>query len=67
MKTFEQELQELINRYSKESGSDTPDFMLAEYLYDCLIVFGKTMKARDKWYGKEKFTGLNSNILEKND
>jgi hypothetical protein len=30
-KTFIEELRYLINRYSKENGSDTPDFILSEY------------------------------------
>lgn len=34
---FEKELQTLINRHSKENESDTPDFILANYLKDCLL------------------------------
>jgi len=52
--TFEKELQQLINRHSKENGSDTPDFMLAEYLNGCLENFNRTVKAREKWYGRER-------------
>lgn len=51
--TFESELESLINRYSKENDSNTPDFILAEYLTDCLATWTKTTKAREKWYGKE--------------
>jgi hypothetical protein len=51
---FEQELSNLINYHSLENGSDTPDFMLAEYLTGCLEVYNKTLKAREKWYGREK-------------
>ena len=36
---FEQELKDIINRYSKENGSNTPDFILGEYLTDCLKTF----------------------------
>ena len=39
MKTFEQELMELINQYSEENISDTPDFILAHYLASCLDIF----------------------------
>jgi hypothetical protein len=35
---FRDELEELINRHSMENGSNTPDFVLAEYLVKCLIV-----------------------------
>ena len=49
MNDFRKELTDLINFYSKENGSDTPDFILAEYLGDCLQVFDKAINARDKW------------------
>lgn len=49
---FQKELESLINRHSKENGSDTPDFILAEYLNDCLTAFDKAAKARAKWYGQ---------------
>ncbi len=48
---FRKELQDLINKYSKENGSDTPDFILAEYLTDCLKIFDKTIQLRNHWYG----------------
>ncbi len=50
--TFERGLQDLINRYSIENGSDTPDFMLARYLTDCLKAWNTGVKAREKWYGR---------------
>jgi len=40
-----------INRNSAENGSDTPDFILAEYLMTCLEAFDKTLNARSAWYG----------------
>lgn len=48
--TLEQELAELLNRHSVENDSNTPDFILAEYLTDCLDAFGKATRARTKWY-----------------
>jgi hypothetical protein len=50
--TFASELESLINRYSQENGSNTPDFILAEYLQGCLEAFNKTVEAREKWYGR---------------
>lgn len=41
-----------INCVSAENGSNTPDFILAEYLTDCLAAFDKASRAREKWYGK---------------
>lgn len=39
-----------INHVSAERGSDTPDFILAEYLIDCLAAFDKAVKARTARY-----------------
>jgi hypothetical protein len=50
---FRIRLEALINSESMENGSDTPDFMLAEYLTDCLVAFDKVVKLRDKWYEPE--------------
>lgn len=48
-------LQELIrmelNKRCVENESNTPDFLLAEYLIDCLKAWNKITKKRDKWYG----------------
>jgi len=50
---FEQKLSDLINSTSMENGSNTPDWILAEYLRGCLENFNRTIKAREKWYGRE--------------
>ena len=48
--SFGRELQALINKHSKENGSNTPDFILANYLKRCLNAFGVAVKERDDWY-----------------
>lgn len=48
--TFIQELRSVINRHSKENASDTPDFILAQYLNSCLKSFDYATKARTKWF-----------------
>lgn len=48
--SFEKQLENLINRYSRENGSNTPDFILAKYLEDCLLTFNVAVNTRDKWY-----------------
>lgn len=50
--TFESELKTLINRYSLENGSNTPDYILADHLKKCLIVFDATIQDRAKWHGE---------------
>ena len=49
--SFEEELINLINKYSKENASNTPDFILADYLNGCLLAFNTATIAREKWYG----------------
>ena len=49
--SFKEELEVLLNTYSKENGSDTPDFILAEYLRNCLAAFDKAVLRRKNWYG----------------
>ena len=51
--SFEKKLSNLINCYSLENGSDTPDFILAQYLNDCLQSYNRAVKSRTKWYGKD--------------
>ena len=55
MSEFVKELENLINCHCIENDSDTPDFILAEYLMGCLEVFAKTQRKRDDWY---EFQGL---------
>lgn len=52
MTSFESELESLINKYSEENNSNTPDFILADYLIRCLDAFNQTVNAREKWYGR---------------
>lgn len=44
MKEFKKKLSSLINRYSLENGSNTPDFILAEYLVNCLKTYNKAVQ-----------------------
>lgn len=46
------ELSATLNRHSAENGSDTPDFILATFLTDCLNAWDKCTAARDRWYGQ---------------
>lgn len=51
---FISELISLLNRHSKENGSGTPDFILAEYLFGCLAHFNSAVNRREVWYGREQ-------------
>ncbi len=52
--SFRKELEALINSYSMENESNTPDFLLADFLEGALITFDQVVKRRDEWYGQEK-------------
>lgn len=47
---LKRELTTLLNRTSRENKSDTPDFLLAEFMLGCLESFERATKKRDKWY-----------------
>lgn len=53
MSDFRQELQSAINRCSKENASNTPDFILAQYLEGCLAAFDTATQQRETWYGRD--------------
>jgi len=52
--SFEKELESLINKYSQENNSNTPDFILAEYLSGCLKTWNESIKKRDNWYSEKR-------------
>jgi hypothetical protein len=54
-----QRIEHEINCVSAENGSDTPDFILAEFLTDSLAAFDKAVNRRETWYGR-KTEGLPS-------
>ena len=49
--TLQQKLAQVINEHSPEKGSDTTDFILAEYLLVFLENFNKTITSREVHYG----------------
>lgn len=52
---FKKELGELINKHSIEDGSDTPDYLLAEYLCGCLEQFNNTVMQREGYYNRQPY------------
>jgi len=57
MSDFEKELQDLLNRHSKENESNTPDIILASFLVDCLDAYNSASSRRENWYGKKMEPG----------
>lgn len=52
MNDFKKELEVLINKHSLENASNTPDFILANYIGMCLDAYNITLQTREKWYGR---------------
>lgn len=50
--SFQAAVETAINRHSMENGSNTPDFMLASFLTDCLRAWDPGIAAREAWYGR---------------
>ena len=48
---LEKGIADLINRVSRENDSNTPDFLLAEFMMACLDAFELTSNKREVWYG----------------
>lgn len=59
---FEKDVKNIINSNCIENYSNTPDFILAEFLTNTLKTVEKLMNNRDKWYG---FNPWPDNIIEK--
>ena len=68
MNELRKKIESAINCTSAENGSNTPDFILAEYLTDCLGAFDKAVDSRDNWYAIAPEPGWDielSNLCEK--
>jgi hypothetical protein len=51
------EIARLLNRHSAENGSNTPDFLLAEFLTSSLEAFDTAVREREAWYGRNPSQG----------
>jgi hypothetical protein len=60
---FERDLECLINRHCQENGSDTPDFILAEFLSKCLEAWNIASRRREAWYGRGLRIGGATEVL----
>lgn len=49
MEDFLEELQTLLNKYSIDNLCNTPDFILAKYLYDTILSYKDTMTRNIVW------------------
>ena len=51
--SFVEALENLINSYGEEIGSNTPDYLLAQYLIESKRNFDRTVRQRDAWHAKD--------------
>ena len=49
---LEVEICQALNKHSAENESDTPDFLLAQFLTGCLKAFNRTTGKREAWHGR---------------
>ncbi len=50
---FVKAISEVVNRYSIENGSNTPDFILADYIADVVDAWNEAVRRREAWYGRD--------------
>ena len=48
---LEEKLTDLVNSECRENDSNTPDFLLSEFMMNCLDAFELANNKREVWYG----------------
>ncbi len=61
---FKKDIAYVINKHSMECHSNTPDYVLADFLYRALIAFHKGTNNRTEFYNVEFPLGEEFDILE---
>lgn len=63
MSDLRDEIETAINRHSAENGSNTPDFILANFLVQSLAAFDLAVCRREDWYGRDQaFPEVNGDL-----
>lgn len=55
--SLEGKIRDVLNCHSAENDSNTPDFILAQYLVACLSAFNYAVRKRESWYGRDAGMG----------
>lgn len=50
--TLRSELSAVLNRHCRDNGSNTPDFILAQYLANCLDAYDIAVQRRAQWFNR---------------
>ena len=53
MESLEHAIRTVLNKFSAENASNTPDFILAQFLLGCLKAWDTGVQQRETWYGRE--------------
>lgn len=64
MTKLEQEICVALNRNSAENASNTPDYILSQYLMACLAAWNQATQQRETWYGRDArpSVGMNAEL-----
>ena len=57
---FKKAIESAVNECSMESGSNTPDYILANYLMNCFDAFNEATQQRETWHGRDARPTLNT-------
>ncbi len=60
---FMKELERLVNKYGFDSKFNTPDYILAEFMYNSLESYGTATGKNIRWHGWKTF-GENEMVKE---
>ena len=47
-----QDIAVLLNKHSMENKSNTPDFILAKFLTECLLTWNRATRERERFFGR---------------
>jgi len=53
-KSLADDLRDVINKHSADNEANTPDFILAQYLLQCLNAFSSAVARRDTWFDRRR-------------
>lgn len=60
---LEEEMANVLNRFCAENESNTPDWILAQFLLNCLSAWNRGVQQRETLYGRDA-RPTSTNILE---
>jgi hypothetical protein len=60
---LEHAVAEALNRFSAENPSNTPDWILAQFLLGCLAAWNQGVQQRETWYGRDARPGCLGGII----